>query len=98
MNIPRRALVLLLWPAFCGLVVGGGLGLITGSLSLGLLFAGIAVVVSLLILNGWNMENIAESEHSRALSLDLRYMDWPGNIAYSDRDSHCSDLDGDRWS
>ncbi len=85
MNIPRRALVLLLWPAFCGLVVGGGLGLITGSLSAGLLFAGIAVVVSLLILNGWDMENIAGSEHSFASSPDPLledpiYANLPGNI------------------
>lgn len=96
MNIPRRALVLLLWPAFCGLVVGGGLGLITGSLSAGLLFAGIAVVVSFLILNGWEMENIAESERHRELRLDPVYMDLPGNVAYWNRDSSCSDWDDDR--
>lgn len=100
MNIPRRALVLLLWPAFCGLVVGGGLGLITGSLSAGLLFAGIAVVVSLLILNGWDMENIQESELHREVACEPQFSHVPGNIAYWDRDNdnQCSDWDGDRWS
>ena len=90
MNISRRALVLLLWPAFCGLVVGGGLGFITGSLSAGLLFAGIAAVVSLLMLNGWDLENIAETEHHRDLSLDPLYAHLPGNVWCGS-----DDLDGD---
>lgn len=95
MNIPRRALVLLLWPAFCGLVVGGGLGLITASLSAGLLFAGIAAVVSLLILNGWEMENIGESEGSRAFMPDPVledpvYANLSGSVVHSSWDKPCS--------
>ena len=92
MNISRRALVLLLWPAFCGLVVGGGLGFITGSLSAGLLFAGIAAVVSLLILNGWDMENIAGSD---VPSSDLRYVDPAFSHLAGNLWDGSDDLDGD---
>lgn len=93
MKIPRRALVLLLWPTFCGLVVGGGLGLITGSLSAGLLFAVIAAAVSLLILNGWEMESIQESELHRELACEPYFSHVPGHVAQLDRGSHCFGFD-----
>ena len=51
--VHRRVLILWLWPAFCGLVVGGLLGAITGSLALFALFGLVAWAIAYGTCRGW---------------------------------------------